>query len=119
MSGNMNDRGYFQNLIVIAYSDGIVCERERRYLVKRAKEYKFSEIELNELIAIAPTLEFVMPSSWYVKMSYLRDCVEMAMADGVVTQKELNFCKIICQMLEMDQHYLAHTMSAKEIRLIL
>lgn len=106
---------YLHNLIAIANSDGDICERELVFLRKKAVALGFSEPELEALIHYADEFSIVVPLTFFEKRKVLIDCVEMAMMDGKLTQKEFEMCKKVCAHIGLDGIYLHEAITLKQL----
>lgn len=112
---SMKKTNYLHNLIAIANSDGGICDREMQYLKKKATSLGFDEVDLERMLQNASEFELVPPSSYFTKIKYLNDCVDMAMADGKVSAKEMEMCRKICIRIGLDVIHLHEAITLKKV----
>lgn len=108
-------KSYFHNLVVMAYADSRVCERERRFLAEKAVSLKFDMAYVDRLIKQAPKLQFVHPISFDENIDFLSDVVDMALADGHFHEAEMKLCRRACEIMNMDLEYLLAALSKRGI----
>ena len=90
-SSNINLQ-HFKNLIVVAQSDGILDEYEKRFLYDKAIDHSIETSQLNFLIKNADDLKFQLPKSQEGKERELADVVSMSLADGIIHPNEKELC---------------------------
>jgi len=97
---------HFQNIVAIAYADGILTDAESALLKKRALEYGLSEKKVNEILSNASNLELIIPLNEEDKEEQLSEAVYMSMINGDIHENEYNLCLKIAQKLDMTSEYL-------------
>jgi len=110
---SFRELSFLHNLIAIAYVDGKICNHELEFLQRKAEQIGVDSSDLARMIENAHELEVLPPGKHSLKMKYLNECVEMAMADGKITAKELAKCKKICEMIGLDQVHLQEAITLK------
>ncbi len=97
---------HFQNLVAVAYSDGILQQSELAFLASRAEEYGLDKDVVNRIIDSVDNLEFIIPLNDEDREEQLADAVYMGMIDGEVHGVEYNLCMKIAEKLDFDTEYL-------------
>jgi tellurite resistance protein len=97
---------HFQNLVAVAFADGSLDKDEASFLAERAEEYGLSKKEVDETIANAENLIFVIPLNDEDRETQLTYSVYIAMVDGAVDDKEYALCLKIAEKLDFDKRYL-------------
>lgn len=93
---------YFHNMVALAFADGDISEKEIQFLRTKADELKFDPLELTDLIKHAKSLQFIKPISFRSKVNYVEDFIQMIQVDGQISKAEIDFCKKICMMVDLD-----------------
>ena len=94
---------HFQNLVAVAFADGILDEEEEDILYEKADEFELPEDQVEELINNAEDLEFIVPLNMEDREDQLADIVFMAMIDGDLHEKEYKLCLSISERLGLDK----------------
>lgn len=115
---SMKKANYLHNLIAIANLDGGICDREMLYLKRKAGELGINEIDLERMLQNANEFELIPPSNYFIKIKYLNDCVEMALADGTVSVKELEMCRKICGRIGLDEIHLHEAITLRKVLVV-
>ncbi|MCK5535308.1 MAG: TerB family tellurite resistance protein [Bacteroidales bacterium] len=97
---------HFKNLVAVAWADKGFDKEELALLADKANEFGMTKTEIDEVLAQADTLEFVVPLNDYDKEVQLADVVHMSMVDGEVHEKEYNMCFGIAERLDLSREYL-------------
>jgi uncharacterized tellurite resistance protein B-like protein len=82
-------------LIQLAEADKHFAKIERDLIFKIARERKFPEEEVNDLIRNPPPLDSLGALSLDQKFEYLMSSIELVFADHNVFESEVIFCKNI------------------------
>ena len=82
-------------LIQLAEADKHFAKIERDLIFKIAKERKFSEEEVNDLIRNPQPIDSLGALSLDQKFEYLWSAIELVLADQNVFESEIIFCKNI------------------------
>jgi uncharacterized tellurite resistance protein B-like protein len=99
---------HLNSLIAMAYSDGILDESEKEFLIEKADEIDMPREELWKIVENADQLEFLIPQNMVDREEQLTDCVYIMMMDGEIHEKEYDLCLKVAQKLDLDKHYLDH-----------
>lgn len=98
----MDNKTHLKNLIVLAYSDGVIEESEMKLLKHSAEELGVPEKELNEWVANADKILLDIPNTDEEREKHLIGMISMAAADGYFSQDEYDLCKKISDKLGYD-----------------
>ena len=83
---------FFQNLILVAISDGYVDSMESDFLVMIGDQLGLSEEDTSPIAENLATLSFVVPEEGMQKTMELQTLVMMVLQDGNVDDKEYQLC---------------------------
>ena len=97
---------HFQNLVAVAYADGVINDIEESVLEERAYEYGLNAEDVAAVMAQKKDLEFKIPMNDEDKEEQLADAVHLSMSDGKVDDAEYELCLKIAQKLDFDKTYL-------------
>lgn len=98
----MDNKTHLKNLIVLAYSDGVIEESEMKLLRHSAEELGVPEAELNEWVDNADNILLNIPDNDVEREKHLIGMISMAAADGYFSQDEYDLCKMISDKLGYD-----------------
>lgn len=96
------DHHYLKNLIVIAYSDGIIMDKELDLLKSASVEAGVSPKELNDLIKNAGNLKPELPDNDQEREELLIEMIKMATADGIFTEEEYSLCRLLADSINSN-----------------
>ena len=91
-------------LIQLAEADKHFAKIEREMIYKIAKERKYPEQAVNELIKNPEPIDSLGALSLDQKFEYLISSIEMVFADQTVFESEILFCKNIAIKLGFRKH---------------
>lgn len=94
---------HFRNMIAVAFSDGYFDKVEHDFLVQKAKEFGLPEDEINNLIAEADKLSFIVPENQVDCDTQLADILYIAIIDGEIRPQEYKLCLNIAKKLGFDK----------------
>lgn len=94
---------HFQNLVAVAFADGVLDEEEENFLYDKADEFDVPQEEVERCIANAEALTFIVPANMEEREDQLADIVFMAMIDGDLHEKEYALCLSIAQRLGLTK----------------
>lgn len=83
---------FFQNLILVAISDGFVDSMESDFLVMIGDQLGLSEEDTSPIAENLSTLSFIVPEEGMQKTMELQTLVMMVLQDGNVDDKEYQLC---------------------------
>jgi len=95
---------HFQNLVAVAFADGILDEDEEDFLLDKAEDADINPEEAEKIIKNADQLQFMVPMNSEDREDQLADIVFMAMIDGEIHQKEYDLCLNIAERLDMSKN---------------
>lgn len=84
-------RSYLRNLILLASSDGILDDNEKRILFAIGKKRGLKEWQVEELLQDTSEFEMFIPESFGNRMNLLFDLMQIIYADGKVDGSEITF----------------------------
>lgn len=94
---------HFQNLVAVAFADGVLDEDEEDFLLDKAEDADLDPEEAEKIIKNADQLKFMVPMNAEDREDQLADIVFMAMIDGEIHQKEYDLCLNIAERLDMSK----------------
>lgn len=94
---------HFKNLVAVAVADGYLDDDEREFLIEHAEECGLPSEKVQDIIANAKELEFLVPDSDEDREEQLADIVFLTMIDGEIEPKEYELCLNIAKRLELKK----------------
>ncbi len=88
-------KNHLQNLVALAKADGYFHEDEKKFLFDIGLKYKLKPQQVQRIIDSEETSEPIIPDSEDKKIALLYDTVGMMLADGVIDDREMEFCRDI------------------------
>ena len=85
------------NLISMARFDGLITQNEEDYIVAVAKEFGFTQAELDQCFKDSDNLVIEIPKSDDDKVEYMKNLVSMMLSDGTIDQQKRNFVERMCE----------------------
>lgn len=86
-------KNHLQNLVALAAIDGHIHEKEIKYLYKIGEKYQLKPRQIKKILDQRETIEINIPDQHHQKIALLYDLVGMMMADNVIEDAEMKFCK--------------------------
>jgi len=86
-------KSHLQNLVALARADGYFHEDEKKFLFKIGLKYKLKPQQVQQIIESEETSELIIPETSEKKIALLYDTVGMMLADGVIDDREMDFCR--------------------------
>lgn len=96
----------FQNVCVVAFSDGKLDKDELIFLEELANSMGLTDEEIQPLLERGPELDFIIPDSEQDRYMELRMVVLMMLADGNMRISEYKACKRLATLMEIEHDYL-------------
>ena len=93
-------QSHLKNLIEVALLDGQLDNNEYVLLLSLARRLKISDQEIKNIQENPGKIIFMPPGSHKKRFEQVYDLVFMMMVDGVIHQKELDFCKKMALKLD-------------------
>ena len=82
-----------KNLVAMAAIDGHIHEDEIAYLHKIGEKYQLKPQQIKKILENREEIEPEIPEHHHQKVALLYDLVGMMMADNVIEEEEMRFCK--------------------------
>lgn len=98
----MDNFNHLKNLVVLAYSDGVIEDTELEKLKSAAHDLGVPDTQLDEWIANADQLSMSMPTTDKERELQLISMIKMATSDGFFSQDEYDLCFGIAKKLGYD-----------------
>jgi uncharacterized tellurite resistance protein B-like protein len=92
-------KNHLQNLVALAAADGHIDESEIAYLYKIGEKYLLKPKQIKKILDQREQIETVIPDQDPQRIAMLFDLIGMMMADNVIAEAELEFCKGIFKKL--------------------
>jgi uncharacterized membrane protein YebE (DUF533 family) len=86
-------KSHLQNLVALAKADGHFHEQEKEFLYKMGIKYQLKPKQVENILASEEPVALLMPDTFHQKVALLYDTVGMMMADGVIDEREMTFCR--------------------------
>ncbi len=88
-------KNHLQNLVALAKADGYFHKDEKKFLFDIGLKYKLKPQQVQQIIDSEETSEPIIPDNEDKKIALLYDTVGMMLADGVIDDREMEFCRDI------------------------
>ncbi len=98
----MDNFNHLRNLVVLAYSDGVIEDTELEKLKSAAHDLGVPDAQLEDWIANADQLSMSMPTTDKERELQLISMIKMATSDGYFSQDEYDLCFGIAKKLGYD-----------------
>lgn len=86
-------KSHLQNLVALARADGYFHEDEKKFLFDIGLKYKLKPQQVQKIIESEEISELIIPETSEKKIALLYDTVGMMLADGVIDDREMEFCR--------------------------
>ncbi len=86
-------KSHLQNLVALARADGYFHEDEKKFLFDIGLKYKLKPQQIQQIIESEEISELIIPETSEKKIALLYDTVGMMLADGVIDDREMEFCR--------------------------
>ena len=100
---NAKNRSHIKNLIEVSISDGKLDNRELDYIIMIAGNYGITKEEVISMGANHKEIEFTPPSSYNAKVRLMEDSVKVLLADKMIEEDEVKFCKGLARKLKLNE----------------
>ncbi|HBA85258.1 MAG TPA: hypothetical protein DCZ95_14315 [Verrucomicrobia bacterium] len=94
---------HLRNLTALAMKDGKLAQSERDLLEVIAREWGFSQKEMDAVAAHPNTIEFKIPGDPDARFHMLYDFIEMMIIDGELKNVERELCEAMTERLGFPQ----------------
>ena len=85
-------KSHLRHLVRLASSDGAVSKEEEHMIKTIAKANGLSASEVKSILENPTAVDLALPDNNEDRFNQMFDLVQMMMADGVVTDAEMDFC---------------------------
>jgi len=86
-------KNHLKNLVALAAIDGHIHDDEIAYLHKIGEKYQLKPQQIKKILDERENIEPNIPEHHHQKVALLYDLVGMMMADNVIEDSEMEFCK--------------------------
>ena len=86
-------KSHLKNLVALAKADGHFHDQEKEFLFKMGIKYQLKPKQVEKILESEEPVELMMPDTLHQKIALLYDTVGMMMADGVIDEREMVFCR--------------------------
>lgn len=86
-------KNHLKNMVALAAIDGHIHEDEIKYLYKIGEKYQLKPQQIKRILESPREIEPEIPGPHHQKVALLYDLVGMMMADNVIEDAEMEFCK--------------------------
>ncbi len=86
-------KNHLKNLVALAAIDGNIHQKEIDYLHKIGEKYQLKPQQIQKILDDKENIEPDIPETHHQKVALLYDLVGMMMADNVIEDAEMEFCK--------------------------
>lgn len=90
-------KNHLRNLVAMAAIDGHIHEKEIKYLYKIGEKYQLKPPQIKKILDQKENIEPEIPEPHHQKVALLYDLVGMMMADNIIEDAEMGFCKRMFQ----------------------
>ncbi len=86
-------KNHLKNLVALAAIDGNIHKDEIDYLYKIGEKYQLKPQQIKKILEEKEQIEPEIPEPHHQKVALLYDLIGMMMADNVIEESEMEFCK--------------------------
>jgi uncharacterized tellurite resistance protein B-like protein len=86
-------KNHLKNLVALAAIDGHVHKDEIEYLYKIGEKYQLKPQQIKKILDNKENIEPEIPEAHHQKIALLFDLIGMMMADNIIEESEMDFCK--------------------------
>lgn len=86
-------RNHLNNMIALAAIDGHIHEDEIKFLYKIGKKYRLKSSQIDNILKNREEVQPQIPEHHHQKVALLYDLVGMMLADNIIVDSEMEFCK--------------------------
>ena len=90
-------KNHLKNLVALAAIDGHIHEKEIKYLYRIGEKYQLKPQQIKKILDEKESIEPNIPEQHHQKVALLYDLIGMMMADNVIEDAEMIFCKRMVQ----------------------
>ncbi len=86
-------KNHLKNMVAMAAIDGHIHEEEIAYLYRIGEKYQLKSKQIKRILDNREEIEPEIPEHHHQKVALLYDLVGMMMADNIIEDAEVEFCK--------------------------
>ena len=86
-------KNHLRNLVAMAGVDGHIHKDEVEYLYKIGEKYQLKPLQIKQILEEKAKAQPEVPEHHHQKIALLYDLIGMMMADNVIDDAEMEFCK--------------------------
>jgi uncharacterized tellurite resistance protein B-like protein len=86
-------KNHLNNMVALAAVDGHIHEDEIKFLYKIGKKYRLKASQIEHILKNWEDVNPRIPDQHHQKVALLYDLVGMMLADNVIEDSEMDFCK--------------------------
>lgn len=86
-------KNHLKNLVALAAIDGHIHEDEISYLYKIGEKYQLKPQQIKKILDDRENIDPDIPEQHHQKVALLYDLIGMMMADNIIEDSEMEFCK--------------------------
>lgn len=101
-----NRIAHFQNLVSIALVDGILHEKEKEILTRKAITLNLDENTVKTIYSNLKYIDFAAPLKHEERVAFLNDAFDVILADGNVDIREVEKCVNTCIQMGLDMDFI-------------
>lgn len=96
-------KNHIKSLLALAKVDDHMHESEVALLFKIGQKYGLKDWQVQNLVDSVEKFELTVPDNFNDRMNLLYDLLLMVYADGVVEQREIDFCEDVAKRFQMKK----------------
>ncbi|NBW37542.1 MAG: TerB family tellurite resistance protein [Cytophagia bacterium] len=96
-------KNHIKSLLALANADGHMHDSEVALLFKIGQKYGLKDWQVQNLVDSTEKFELTVPDNFNDRMNLLYDLLLMVYADGVVEQREIDFCEDVAKRFQMKK----------------
>lgn len=96
-------KNHIANLFALSSIDGKFSKSEAETILRICDRYGIVRQDISEMKKDGVTFEYSIPSDTYEKLEQIYDFVTLILADGTIDTKELDLCRELTKILQIDQ----------------
>jgi uncharacterized tellurite resistance protein B-like protein len=96
-------KDHIKNLMALAKADGHVHEKEKNVILKIGKRYGLKDWQVKAIMESDEKFKINVPNNHYDKMNVLYDLMLIVFADGVIENKEIEFCENVAKQFNFKK----------------
>jgi uncharacterized tellurite resistance protein B-like protein len=107
-------KNHLRSLVALAKADGHFHDKEKDYLYRIGEKYQLKPQQIKRIIEEQGAADIQVPPDHHKKVAFLYDTVGMMLADGMIDEKEMDFCRNIFSRFGYREDLISTMISAHE-----